>query len=501
MGPLVKAAQLAPYAWALSGALVLGAVLAFTHLDSISVVPLALGAVLVVAILVVYARRPGASLPRVPRPWGVAIDAAVIAVLLLAILNLEIFTSNPTLGVPINTVIAFHHDLWLGPVNEMLSGRALLVDTAGQYGIGPLYLLGGWFQLAPIGYGTLGFFDGALFALLFASGYCVLRMAGTSRLLAAGTLVFAVIVLVYNLAFSVGGLPQHGPLRFGLPMALILAAIAEARWPRHALAARSAQLVVVGLASIWALEAFAYTAFTYAAILCFQGLDAPGARPGRVAGAASGSGRWRVRRRTGRLHRGNAGVRRPAARLRLVLRVPPCVLRGNLAEITYDFSPWSAGWRWVWRTPRRPPVSSSWFVAARHRRPRADCPGRHLRHHRLRNRAVQLLRRPIAGPRPAICLAPRGARGGALAEPVAAARRVGARCVQLAGWRSRCRSRRCWSRWRGRRLVPGLSSPPSLMSFPGGELAPRGAPPPLAPAAARSRGARGRAAARQVHAG
>jgi hypothetical protein len=341
--PLVKAAQLAPYAWALSGALVLGAVLAFIHLDSISVVPLALGAVLVVAILVVYARRPGASLPRVPRPWGVAIDAAVIAVLLLAILNLEIFTSNPTLGVPINTVIAFHHGLWLGPVNEILAGRALLVDTAGQYGVAPLYLLAGWFQLAPIGYGTLGFFDGALFALLFGAGYCLLRIAGTSPLLAAGTLVFAVVVLIYNLTYAVGSLPQHGPLRFGLPMALVLATTAEARWPRRALAARSAQLVIVGLASIWALETLAYTAFTFAAILCFTAWLRRG--PGRIA--------WLARQVALAV---GACV---AAQLVFVVatvafagQLPDygwylaflhAFFAGNLAEITYDFSPWSAG--------------------------------------------------------------------------------------------------------------------------------------------------------------
>ena len=50
--------------------------------------------------------------------------------------------------------------------------------------------------------------------------------------LPAGALALAVIALIYNLEYSVGSLPQHGPLRFGLPMLVILAAVAEARWPR-----------------------------------------------------------------------------------------------------------------------------------------------------------------------------------------------------------------------------------------------------------------------------
>ena len=75
-------------------------------------------------------------------------------------------------------------------------------------------------------------------ALLFAAGYCVLRLAGTSRLLATGALALGVVVLIYNLAYSVGFLPQRGPLRFGLPMALILAATAGERWPQRERAAR-----------------------------------------------------------------------------------------------------------------------------------------------------------------------------------------------------------------------------------------------------------------------
>ena len=75
-------------------------------------------------------------------------------------------------------------------------------DTASQYGVTSIYLLAGWFQVAPIGYGTLGLLTGALTALWFGAGYCVLRLAGTSRLLAAAALGVAVVALVFNLRLS-----------------------------------------------------------------------------------------------------------------------------------------------------------------------------------------------------------------------------------------------------------------------------------------------------------
>ena len=172
-------------------------------------------------------------------------------------------------------MIQFHHDFFLGPVNEVLHGGAVLVDTASQYGVGSLYFLAGWFELAPIGYGTFGFLDGVLFGLFFAAAYCVLRIAGTPRLLASGGVALGVVALIYNLEYSVGSLPQHGPLRFGLPMVAVLAAAVEERWPAHGRLALTAQFLAVALSSVWALEAFAYTAATFGAIACFRAWALP----------------------------------------------------------------------------------------------------------------------------------------------------------------------------------------------------------------------------------
>ena len=82
-----------------------------------------------------------------------------------------------------------------------------------------IYLLAAWFQLAPIGYGTLGLLDRGADRALVRAGYGVLRMAGTPRLLAAAAIGVARRRARLQPHLPVGALPQSGPLRFGMPMA------------------------------------------------------------------------------------------------------------------------------------------------------------------------------------------------------------------------------------------------------------------------------------------
>ena len=220
----------------------------------------------------------------------------------------------------------------------------MLVDTASQYGIGSIYFLTAWFQLAPIGYGTLGLLDGILFALVYATGYGVLRLARTPRLLAAGAVAVAVVVLIYNLLWSVGSLPaQHGPLRFGLPMLVVVASVAATRRPERGRTFEALQVAVVGLASVWALEGFVYTAATFAALASFRAFTAPPA--GRLT--------WLARRA------GFVLAACLAAHLLLIVTTLAFAgefpdygsylaflkefMFGELGDLTFDFSAWSPG--------------------------------------------------------------------------------------------------------------------------------------------------------------
>ena len=275
-------------AWTAAAAAGLVALLCFARIGSID--PFVVGAC-AVGTAVATAALGRSRLPRPRAPWGPVLDALAVAAVLILVPDLVIFRPEEAAGdaaIAIETgIIQFHHNFLLGPANEVLHGRAMLAGAASQYGVTSLYLLAAWFQVAPIGYGTFGLLAGALTALWFASGYAVLRLAGTGRLLAAGALGVAVVALAYNLLYPVGALPQSGPLRFGLPMAVLLAAVAGERFPARARIARWAELAAVGLAAVWSLEAIAYSLVVYAAVAGARAwLDPAGGVGRRLARAA-----------------------------------------------------------------------------------------------------------------------------------------------------------------------------------------------------------------------
>ena len=279
---LMAAGRWAGPAWAAAGALVLGALLCVTLVRSISPVGLVLGAAAAGAALVAHERgRP----PRPARGPGALLDVVLLVLLLLVVPDLLVFRpedAGGNLSIALETsIIQFHQNFLLGPANEVLHGGAMLVDTASQYGVGTIYLLTGWFQFAPIGYGTFGLLDGLLTALWFCGGYAIVRMAGTPRTLAASALGVAVVALVFNLSYPVGALPQDGPLRFGLPMAALAAMVAAECRPAARRGWGAATLVVVGISSIWSLEGLAYTVAVIGAVACLQAWLRPG--PGRLA--------------------------------------------------------------------------------------------------------------------------------------------------------------------------------------------------------------------------
>src|SRR4029079_7247111 len=65
-------------------------------------------------------------------------------------------------------------------------------------------------------------------------------------------------------------LPQSGPLRFGMPMLLILVAVAGERFPRRTRAARITTAAIVGLSSVWSWEASPSTTFVCLAVAGVQ---------------------------------------------------------------------------------------------------------------------------------------------------------------------------------------------------------------------------------------
>ena len=338
--PLGAGAGRAASVWAVAGLLAPVLVLAFARLGSVSLPVLLVGAAAVAAVVLAGDR------PRVPAlrgRAGLAADLVVLLLLALAVPNVVGFVAGDPETAFQTSIIQFHQDFFLGPANQVLGGGAMLVDTLSQYGVASIYFLCGLFTFIPIGNGTLGLIEGVLSALMFMAAYGVMRVAGVSRLPAAAAMVVAVVVLVYGLVYPIGGLLQHGAIRFGLPAGVVLGAVMEARWPRLLIPARALQLATLGLASVWALEGFAYSLLTVAAIVVVQAALAPAGGRLRLVVA------WVVQVAAACViaHVVLAGATLAATgelpRWGWYLNTLREFLVGQIGDLTYDFSPWSPG--------------------------------------------------------------------------------------------------------------------------------------------------------------
>ena len=261
----------ARWLWPLTGVLGVATLLAVTDLRALSVRALLAAALVAVGGIAALERTRRDRLAA-PGAAGGLVDVAVVAGLALAIPNVVVFHATGAVPDPYLPpgVIQFQQDWMLGPVNQLLGGGALLVgDPVSQYGVGSLYLIAGWFKLAPIGYGTFGLLDGLLTALFYIAGYAVLRVAGVGRVLAVTGIAFAVVTLPYHFYYAVGELPEQGPLRFGLPMVVVLAGVVRERGRGRAPGAEAAALGALGVSAVWALETFGYTLATFLAMSAF----------------------------------------------------------------------------------------------------------------------------------------------------------------------------------------------------------------------------------------
>ena len=326
--------------WWVGAALLLVVCLSFAVLASISVLPLIISLVLSAVALAAYGRF---QLPRIDWRGGLAIDLVLVLLVLLAVPNLVIFNLGDPSAAFETSVVQFHQNFFLGPASHVLGGGAMLVDTLSQYGVGSIDFIAGWFALVGTTNGTLGLLDGLLSGVVFAGAYLVMRAAGVSRTLAAAAMAVGIVVLVWGLVFPVGGLLQHGAIRFGLPMAVLVAAVTELRFARLAVAARIGVALAVGISSIWALEAFAYTLFTLAGVLAARTwMLPPGARWA-----------WFLRRAAEAAaacvvaHLGFALITLAASGelpdWTLYLNTLRAFLVGKIGDLTYDFSVWSPG--------------------------------------------------------------------------------------------------------------------------------------------------------------
>jgi hypothetical protein len=210
-------------------------------------------------------------------PWNAA-DWLVVAVLLLWLLP---WYPHPDLH---------HEGFYLGPVNDVLHGRAMLVDTACQYGVAVVYFLAGAFTLLrlPPSFDGLFCIDALLFLVAYLAAYWLLRKILNSRLLAVLAILIAIVVERFpQLGADNAQYPSVGPLRFGLPLLLLLAAWRRRRHANRVRWPRLAEGMLLGLTALWSLETLVYALAGYGAFCAGEAwIDHPNLRR-----AAAGLGR------------------------------------------------------------------------------------------------------------------------------------------------------------------------------------------------------------------
>jgi hypothetical protein len=224
-----------------------------------------------------------AALPFVPSPrftsGNLAIAALVAAGVCLSVASASRLTTRarriagtvPDIIMPLVIVCmtgflaqpiyvsALNQNYFLGPVSDVLHGHPMLVSTFSQYGVAMFDILGAFFRIVPIGYGTFTLLLSALTVLLYLAIYVILRWSTGSGWLAAAGVAVAAALNLYAPPDFYTSYPSTGVLRFGLAWLVILTGFAAARATgrRHTIR-QSGHLVVVGLAAIWSAEAGAY---------------------------------------------------------------------------------------------------------------------------------------------------------------------------------------------------------------------------------------------------
>lgn len=337
-GLLEGAGARAGVIWRATAGLVVTVIVGFAFRDSVSWAVLAISSTVVALVLLAAWRI---DLPA-PKRLGWVTDLVASGLLFLSVPNLVVVRPGVD-PVIVTLTIGMHQNFFVAPASDLLTGGVLLVDTFSQYGVGSIAVVAGWFAAVGVGNGTLGLLEGLMSGFVFTTGYFVVRASGVGRLLAATGFASAIIVLVFGLVYPVGGILQQGAIRLGMPMLVLAATAIGLRFERLAVPARMLMFLTVGLSSIWALEALAYTVFTFAAVVTVSALLLPvGERlrcafklilPAAVACVA-------------------AQLIFAAVTLAIAGSLPDWAfylstlrefLTGRIGDLTYDFSSWSPG--------------------------------------------------------------------------------------------------------------------------------------------------------------
>ncbi len=162
-----------------------------------------------------------------------------------------------------------NQNYFLGPTNDVLHGRLMLVNTFSQYGVGMFYALAALFSFLTPGYGTMSLVLSVATGLLLLSIFLVLRLSLRSQVIAIAGAVAVAFVYTYNVGhWQYLDTPSTGVLRFGIPWLIALSSVGEARAtrPRTRTGLRGLTLALLAVAAVWSAETAMYSIGAAAAV-------------------------------------------------------------------------------------------------------------------------------------------------------------------------------------------------------------------------------------------
>ena len=153
-----------------------------------------------------------------------------------------------------------HYNFFLAPVNDVMNGRILFVNSTSQYGFGSVYFITLFFRLfhMPIFYTGLS----ALICLLYILYYLVITLVlhKTTDHLILSLMGLAAIVYFNYLSVnwpSMLRIPAQSPLRYGFSYLILLLALRRGEY--HKRVWLILEIIVLVIVSFWSLESFLYT--------------------------------------------------------------------------------------------------------------------------------------------------------------------------------------------------------------------------------------------------
>ena len=167
-----------------------------------------------------------------------------------------------------------HYNFYLGPINDLLHGKSLLVDINCQYGVLPIYLLAALFKadLFPFTYRGFSCILSLLLIAQYFLAYILLRGILKSTAIPILTLVLILAVNFFSQMNHAVLYPSTGPLRFGLVYLLLGAALLRTRYPDRPKLTLALESGIVGITSIWSVETFFYVAATHMGMVLYESL-------------------------------------------------------------------------------------------------------------------------------------------------------------------------------------------------------------------------------------